>query len=510
MIAVLKIPAKHLINRWMLLLFTFYGIVLLVALRNFVLWQSVNFLLGLLAIVVSTQINKENKVSQRFFYASVALALLSVALPVKTILFFALAFAVFFVIETFYGRLNLLPVIILGMMSPFFQYVTNIFSFPIRLYLTTCAGKLLNAAGIEATVHGNMIYYNGSEFSVDPACMGLNMLVTSLLLGVMIIAIYQKKYQRTLNIWQVGLLLVTIVLFNMLANLFRIVFVVQFNILPGAFMHDVMGIICLAVYVIIPYLFITKFVIRRFGKNNVQARSSQFLPAPEKWLVMHVMVVCSILLSAFSIVKRDNAMGDSSKSVLPVSGYTTQRVSADIIKLENEKSLVYIKSIEGFYSADHNPSICWKGSGYSFKQVQEENIQGSKFYTAVLENENGKLYTAWWYDNGQNRTSDQLNWRWDALNGGNAYAVINVTCANKQQLEKEIRHIVLSNCLRPLLQYKPFNCFKIYQHDNETFFWRHWLISTACFGMYYSCKTDWSYSSIIKSKPLGRFNNKLT
>ena len=104
--------------------------------------------------------------------------------------------------------------------------------------------------------------------------------------------------------------------------------------------------------------------------------------------------------------------------------------------------------IPGFYSADHNPMICWKGSGYEFVQVQEQVVNGTKMYTARLQNKTELLYTAWWYDNGQKRTVNQLAWRWDALKRNTNYSVVNVTAASKEHLDREVKKIQDNNPLK--------------------------------------------------------------
>lgn len=80
--------------------------------------------------------------------------------------------------------------------------------------------------------------------------------------------------------------------------------------------------------------------------------------------------------------------------VLP--GYAIKRIDADILKLNSPASLIYIKHIQSFYSTEHNPMICWKCSGYSFKSVEKIRIDGQLVYTAILTKGVEQLYTAWW------------------------------------------------------------------------------------------------------------------
>ncbi len=54
-------------------------------------------------------------------------------------------------------------------------------------------------AGVDVQVEGNMMVLNGNGFTVDDACMGLNMLSTSLLIGVLVMVHHYKNRQRTLS-----------------------------------------------------------------------------------------------------------------------------------------------------------------------------------------------------------------------------------------------------------------------------------------------------------------------
>jgi len=432
-------------------LYGMYSIIVLLSLHDYIAWQSVNVILGLMALPLVTVTKGVNCNNTRYGIAAAVLAIIAILLPVKTILFFALAFACLFVTENFTGKINILPLWVTLLMSPVFQFAANVFSFPIRLQLTKWAGALMNPMLGGVTVKGNMIVHHGNEFSVDPACMGLNMMITSLLLQLIVIAMYQRKYQLQLVWWQVtGLLAVTFVL-NVISNLFRIICLVWFNILPDTYMHELAGICCLLLYVIIPVVWLTKGAIKHKGRVMPMPAAD---PTPFLWKKIfsrHLVLFSIICWAACSVVFHNKAVTDASAAIAPVNGYKPERVTAEIIKLQNSQSLVYIKYIPGFYNADHHPMICWAGSGYLFKQVQQETIGGQRVYTALLQNGKEQLYTSWWYDNGADRTIDQLHWRWQMLTGARPYSVINVTTGNKQQLVTEIEGIIRYNKLKPLL-----------------------------------------------------------
>lgn len=438
-------------TRMALGLYLVYAIVMLVALRTYLEWQSVNVVLGLLALPLVTVIRHDNSKNIRYGTAAALFALLTVLLPHKTLLYFSIAFACFFVTENFLGKTNLLPFGVVCLMSPVFQFIANVFSVPIRFQLTSWAGAMMNVGPGNITVKGNMIISNSSEFSVDPACMGLNMMVTSLLLQLIIIAMYQRKYKLQLVWWQVAGLLALSFALNIVSNLFRIICLVWFSILPGTTMHELVGIFCLLVYVIIPMVWVTQLLIRHKGREAAIAKKNA---TPVLWrsvLQIHLVLLLIISWAAYKTILNDRSVSDPTAAVVAVNGYKTDRVTAEIVKLQSSQSLIYVKNIPGFFSADHHPMICWKGSGYSFKQMQLETIGGQQVYTALLINGKEQLYTSWWYDNGIERTVEQVIWRRKMLVGGKPFSVVNVTTGNKQQLILEIVDIIRSNRLKPLL-----------------------------------------------------------
>src|SRR5688572_20124678 len=153
-----------------------YAALFTATLNSYIQWQSVNFITGLIAIPLIVKFTKETK-SNRYGIFALIFGLISLLLPINTILYFAFLFSFLFVIESFCGKTNLLLLFLLIFLSPVFRYFINVFSFPIRLQLTQWAGAIMNMIGIENQVQGNMIFCRGNQFSVDPTCMGLNMLL---------------------------------------------------------------------------------------------------------------------------------------------------------------------------------------------------------------------------------------------------------------------------------------------------------------------------------------------
>jgi len=123
---------------------------------------------------------------------------------------------------------------------------------------------------------------------------------------------------------------------------------------------------------------------------------------------------------------------------VPANGYQVQSLPHGVTGYKNETSLIYVKSILGFYSTDHNPSICWRGSGYAFKRVRNAQRENAIMYMANLEKEGATLFTAWWYESGEYRTNNQFTWRWNSLVENRDYRLVNITASSQADLEVAI------------------------------------------------------------------------
>ena len=137
---------------------------------------------------------------------------------------------------------------------------------------------------------------------------------------------------------------------------------------------------------------------------------------------------------------------DSLYESIHIDGFKKSVVSTNIIRFQNDSTLIYIKPPVGFFGADHDPKICWSGSGYAIKNQKESNIKGFIIQTAELVHQNGdSLYTAWWFDNGVEKTGLQFEWRKKSLLGSQPFRLINVTTESKKESEQQIKRLLNLN-----------------------------------------------------------------
>lgn len=424
-------------KKWLFLLLAGYLLILVAFLHYYILWRSLNVQLGAATLVLAVVCRTPALPARRYGWGIAALVLLLVFcwLPFKNFLFLSVICGLFFAVECFAGRVGLPAVLAVVFSTSVADFAVNLFTFPVRLQLSKLASGILAACGRAAEAEGNVIRCGNTTFAVDPACMGLQMLVASVLAVLMLLIIYQKRYARRLPAGQVLLLLAAVLVLNMAGNLFRITCLVYFALMPGTLGHELMGICCWCLYVLLPAVFLVRRLVqlkgeRVFASGAAQAGSSRFLP------VYNLMLLAGIIMALALRGHYQPPPGASLNSTLP--GYQKTNLPGQVVRFTNSTGLIYVKAIPGFYATEHHPMICWKGSGYAFTSVRQQTVAGHNTYMAQLDQGANRLYTAWWYYNGKRATISQLSWRWDVATGANNYALINITSDSEQKLVQQI------------------------------------------------------------------------
>ncbi len=376
----------------------------------------------------------------------IALGILSIVYHHKVFYFLALAFAIIFFVDFFVGKVSGLVYFLIVFMSPVFYQVSVILGFPIRLLLSSWTGAILKAAGMHVEVMGNSIWINGIDFSVDEACMGLNMLVVSLLLSVFIIAQHLRKEKRDLRLMVMVIFFSLVFLFTVVSNLLRIILLVVFQLLPNNPWHEVVGLLCLVVYVLIPVYFVSKWMAKNAG-NSVSVSDSVKLLTVSRSQKCLMIAIGVFILSCGIVMNPDRKEGSIEHATVAFGQLPVEKMQGGISKVITNDMLLYVKPIPDFFSMEHTPLICWKGSGYEFKGIRKDQSANFEVYRGKLKKGNDYLYTAWWYFNGANATIDQFIWRTDMLRGANRYCLINITSKDESTLNEYLKEILGSNKL---------------------------------------------------------------
>lgn len=351
--------------------------------------------------------------------------------------FLLLVFALLFTTESLFGRLNSYFFLVLLIISPIFKYVSEVFTFPIRLQISACAGLVLQAAGLPATIEGNSILLNGAEFSVEPACMGLQMTGFALLAAIFFIAHFRLQCQKTLPLgYQIVLILLAFAL-NTIGNLMRIIMLVLLRIAPDNALHDFAGIACLIIYVAAPLTFMVRYTYRRFGKTiiiqKISVENHSQLLTPGHLLLLAACAFICLQKPAINIRSSEGAQ------VSAREGYAMQQLQSGVTQFRNGHALVYIKPIPAFYSSEHSPVTCWTGSGYRLSRISKKHVAGTVVYIGSLKKGDDELLTAWWLSDGRTATISQLDWRWKSLTEYSHFQLINVTADDPVRLDMEVK-----------------------------------------------------------------------
>jgi exosortase N len=401
-----------------------------------------NVLIGFCLFPFVLLVNGKPRINYVYLVIVFLLAIVAYIYTVRTFYFLSLFLFVLFLLETYWGQLDRLVLFLLLFMSPFVHQIIVILGFPIRLQLSAWAGQLLSHAGLNIQVEGNMMILDGAAFSVDDACIGLNMLATSLLMGVFLLAHQYRTRKLSLSFIHLILFFVIVFLLNVGSNLLRIILLVLFRITPEQFLHEYIGIACMLVYIIMPLYFTGKWAVRKFGKPL--KRDDADAPISFTWRGKIILTIIGILICCAGIGIRQRQLSTTLPHIhFHRQGFETTLLDAGVTKVYNKDLLLYLKTIPEFFSAEHTPLFCWKGTGYIFKEIKKTTIQGHEIYIGHLRKSGDLLYTAWWYSNGTLHTIDQLTWRLQMLTGKPRFVLVNVTADSEDVLLKEL-NILLS------------------------------------------------------------------
>ena len=409
------------------------------------LWITLHFLIDYLitdyivwaTLVLSFYIIKPDKTrrgNKRYLFLSVIIIILAYISGIKTLYFLSLGSALLFAIETFLGTIGYLPVFLLGLLSPTFKFFNNLLGFPVRLKLSEWAGNILMHLGYQIEVNGNILVLNGAEFSVDPACVGLKMMSVSILGGLLIMAFFRHQHARSFKVPKITLILLLIIGFNIAGNLIRIMLLTIFRLPPENPCHEVVGILCFLIYIMIPSYFMIKWFANRLSErpNNSIQPGIGIKPG----VVINGILLTCILITGMIRFGHPKVIFANAPEI-SMTGYSKVVVNGDVVKLEKPGILIYIKPIQSFYCAEHSPMICWVGSGYKFDRINRQVICNKEVYTGILSKGKDHLFTAWWYDNGSYRTGNQFDCRWRTLKGEN-FNLVNVSAEDESVLQEEI------------------------------------------------------------------------
>jgi exosortase N len=208
----------------------------------------------------------------------------------------------------------------------------------------------------------------------------------------------------------------------------------MFRIGPEHAMHEPAGIICFVAYVMIPTYFFSRWIVVPVQKDVPSKQLSLTLP------IYASLVLASLMLLLIGIrinVNRQQPVQVQRRASF-VDGFRKEEMKEGITKFYNAEALVYVKPIPEFFTSEHTPLLCWKGTGYKFESIREIQVENHRTYVGRLVKGTKVLYTAWWYSNGETKTIDQVNWRFRMMKGEKSFSLINITSSSETDLWKNI------------------------------------------------------------------------
>lgn len=408
-------------------------LILVLAYPRLVFYVRFDFDFILLILVLPFVIRRQDRIpSIRYGFLSLALLFLFPFLKLSSIYFFAFVSTLFFAYESQFGKLSSIPLFLVIMVSPVAIFVSETVGFEIRLWLTQIASKILGFIDDAYSFSGNVILIGQEEFHVDAECMGLKMVVMAFFVALAFMSYQQYRQMGKQNFVFIPLILIIAYALVILSNLARIVLITFFRSAPDTISHEVIGLICFVGYVVLPlWILIRKLPQKPLEEQRGNAKAIR-LP------VLYSFSLAFILLFGIfrftSLGTKDKAKPES--MVLPyfLADFKCSVQEHAVLKLVNNNHLIYIKPAAGFYSADHSPIICWKGSGYKISKERILNVGSQHVYFSVLQKERDVLYTTWWYDAGDHKTISQFEWRKKNLLEGKEYRLVNVISDNQNNL----------------------------------------------------------------------------
>lgn len=407
-------------------------------------FSNTNVLIGLCLFPFTLFITGPRRINYFYIIVIISFAVLAMLYNVRIFYFFSLAFYFLWLIELFLGRVNILIHFLIVFMSPFFIQVVTILGFPLRLMLSVYAGEMLKLVGVDVQVNGNMMILDNATFSVDEACMGLNMLAISLLMGVFVLAFHHRISSKTLGLYSAGLFFAGALILNIVANVVRIVALVYFGVPGEDPMHEVIGILCLLVYVVIPLQFLGRWFVRKYGKPKGDTASTLVFTGRNFFVVAVIPLLVLFVGATIESNRQSSSVGHAN---VQFGNAKPELLSDGITKITTDDLLIYVKTIPEFFTGEHTPLMCWKGSGYEFSGIATTTVAGITIYKGTLVNGGKTLHTAWWYSNGRVETISQIDWRMRMLKGEPGFCLVNVTAEDERTLMDAIASMLRTSPL---------------------------------------------------------------
>lgn len=405
---------------------------------------NTNVLIGVCLLPFAFIIQGRQRNNLSLLIASILFAVAAWKFNVNVFYFFHAAFFLLWLAELAAGRCNPVIVFLVFWMSPIVTQVVTILGFPLRLMLSEVAGAILTSVGFNVIVEGNLVNLNGQDFAVDEACMGLNMLVMAMLAAVFTISQAMRNSARSVSSLVLIAFFAAAFIFNLFTNLARIISLIVLEVPAEDPMHEFIGLLCFTLYSLLPLYLLSGPLVKKYGSPIEKGGISR--PTTTKQLTS-ALVLTSVVITTGIVLSSNSSNRASAQATVTYEKLHAEKIKDDVSKIATDDLLIYVKPIAEFFTGEHTPLICWKGSGYTISGIREVSIADQVLYFGTLEKEGSKLFTAWWFTNGEITTISQADWRFRMLIGQPKFSLINVTSHDEQLLREKVKSIFQNGSL---------------------------------------------------------------
>jgi len=325
----------------------------------------------------------------------------------------------------------------LAFIVPLPPVVNTMITFKLKMIASTLSADMLRAAGIAVFQQGNIIDMGSKQLQVVDACSGLRYFMTMVVISLLVGYLFTKGW------WRRSILLLLVFPLSSFVNGLRI-FITGILIINGYeklaedFYHEFTGIVIFLLAG--AFLVLTALILRKIGRQDTTTLAdpggNSFRPALPATLAL---ITCTVFISSgmamrsasTELIIPDRLTFDSfpmeiagwqgkrnylSEEVLTVLGsddylnaYFTREDMPNQISL-----LIPYYKMQTSANSVHAPTTCLLGGGWDLKKSIDHVVRITAdeqitIKTMVLEKENSKLLSSYFYYQRGRVMTDQLS-----------------------------------------------------------------------------------------------------
>ncbi len=320
-------------------------------------------------------------------------------------------------------RLVIFPFLLLFMMIPLPQLITNKLTLPLQLISSQLATFFLQIVGIPVFRQGNIIDMGVRQMQIVDACSGLRYILALLALGVIFCYFYQRKP------WKIIVLLLVLIPATIFANAVRVAAMGLYPALLDGFLHAFSGwlifVFCFGILAIVNY------VLNRLdppGEEKTSGLSDALPPEPEQsgksappWVQAGIALVIMLIFLPITIraatapnYPLKNGFENFPMSIdswqgrhvyidpeMVAATQSHAHLNAEYVSQNHGWVALWIAYYETQKKAGgfvHSPKGCFVGSGWEIEQAKIIDIAEGKPVNWMIVNRMGeKLLVYYWF-----------------------------------------------------------------------------------------------------------------